>query len=219
MDLSNKSLALLLLAAIVISLGGTLVSLNKINQITYAGGGPGVTGFATGTGNVTVNISTAVGCTVDSEVDFGTSVAADIYVSSENANDAYSSFGDCTSLAACRGMQLNNTGNVELNVSFLSALAGANFITGDSALNADFQYRIENGTDTNTNPGCEDNGDAAYWAANSWTTVPTTLTWGCLNLTPITGNDVMRWEYNVTVRTDTYTGRKSTLITFTCNEI
>jgi hypothetical protein len=43
-DLSNSTLALLVLAAIVVSIGGTFVSLNRLNQL---GGGPGLTGFLT----------------------------------------------------------------------------------------------------------------------------------------------------------------------------
>ena len=61
MDMSNKSLALLLVAAIVISLGGTMISLNRINEM-------GITGMAAG--NVSVTISTNMSCDVDSNISF-----------------------------------------------------------------------------------------------------------------------------------------------------
>src|SRR4030066_277530 len=62
MDLSNKSLALLLVAAIIISLGGTMISLNKLNEM-------GVTGLVPG--QVTLAITSNMSCNVDSNVSFG----------------------------------------------------------------------------------------------------------------------------------------------------
>jgi len=40
-EISNKTLAILLIGAIVISLGGTLISLNRLARIRI----PGITGF------------------------------------------------------------------------------------------------------------------------------------------------------------------------------
>lgn len=57
MDVSNKTLALFLIAAMVISIGGTLISLNNMNRLTTPGK-IGLTGFATNeTGNITLEIS------------------------------------------------------------------------------------------------------------------------------------------------------------------
>ncbi|MBN1792648.1 hypothetical protein JW826_03105, partial [Candidatus Woesearchaeota archaeon] len=61
MDLSNKSLSLLLVAAIVISLAGTITTLNRING--------GVTGLAAG--NVTLTIGSTEACEVETNVSFG----------------------------------------------------------------------------------------------------------------------------------------------------
>jgi len=73
MDISNKSLAFLLVAAMVLSLGGTILSLNKLGTI-------GATGMATGTdqgiANLSINGSTAVTFTVNS-VEFGSGYTND----------------------------------------------------------------------------------------------------------------------------------------------
>ena len=51
MDVSNKTLAMFLVAAVVVSLVGTIISLNKLGTLT-------TTGYATGTGRVELNVST-----------------------------------------------------------------------------------------------------------------------------------------------------------------
>ena len=66
MEISNKTLALLLVAAIVVSIGGTLISLNNVNQ--------GITGHVTSnaTGTTSVNVGAVTTLRFDiSSVDFG----------------------------------------------------------------------------------------------------------------------------------------------------
>ncbi|RME31128.1 hypothetical protein D6789_03725 [Candidatus Woesearchaeota archaeon] len=76
MDLSNKSLALILVAAIVVSLGGTLVSMNRLNKLQA----PIFTGFATGsdtaTGLTNLTIESNLAITINhpssaNRIDFG----------------------------------------------------------------------------------------------------------------------------------------------------
>ncbi len=65
MENTNKTLALLLVAAIVVSLGGTMISLEKLGQIS-------TTGKATTTGTSTINISsTYIVDLTDTTIDFG----------------------------------------------------------------------------------------------------------------------------------------------------
>ncbi|MBN2142835.1 hypothetical protein JW711_05905, partial [Candidatus Woesearchaeota archaeon] len=63
MDLSNKSLALLLVGAIIVSLGGTVIVLNDV--------GSGATGFATDSGVVNLSIGDFAACEVQTNVSFG----------------------------------------------------------------------------------------------------------------------------------------------------
>jgi hypothetical protein len=52
-EISNRTLAILLIIAIAISLGGTIVSLNRLAQVRV----PVITGFASDQGTATVNIT------------------------------------------------------------------------------------------------------------------------------------------------------------------
>jgi len=205
MDMSNKSLALLLVAAIVISLGGTLISLNKLNQ-------EGLTGMASG--QVQLMVSQNMSCTVDSNVSFGSSgkPASSITVSTNKNNAAIpSNFTDCTSVAGCMGMEINNSGNVDIFVNFSSNVDGSGLVGGAAS---DFQYQILNGTraGTSTEPGC------SGVMSTAWATVPTTATSLCPNLTANTTNNMMTMEFNITIVPDTAPGAKTATITVNCGQ-
>ncbi len=71
-DISNRTLATLLIAAIVISLGGTVISLNRLSRITTPA--QQITGMAQTSGgqvNLTVQSSLSIVLTANS-IDFGT---------------------------------------------------------------------------------------------------------------------------------------------------
>ncbi|MBW3000772.1 hypothetical protein KY341_02750, partial [Candidatus Woesearchaeota archaeon] len=90
MDMSNKSLALLLVAAIIISLGATIIGLNRLNQLE-------ATGMATGI--VELQVNSTADCRVDTNITFGSSAqpTAQITISSEKNNAGIpSDFDDCT---------------------------------------------------------------------------------------------------------------------------
>ncbi|MCF7799319.1 hypothetical protein K9M74_05445, partial [Candidatus Woesearchaeota archaeon] len=72
MDISNKTLGLLLVAAIVVSVGGTLMSLNQLESVSP-------TGFATtGSGTVDLDIGSYVAIVVDdTAINFGTCTLVD----------------------------------------------------------------------------------------------------------------------------------------------
>ncbi len=87
-EISNKTLAFLLIGAIVISLGGTLISMNKLKDIASA------TGLITsdktnGTITLTVNQSVAINVTDDTialgTIDFGGTATSDV----GSANDVF----------------------------------------------------------------------------------------------------------------------------------
>jgi hypothetical protein len=203
MELSNKSLALLLVAAIVISLGGTLISLNRLSQ-------QGLTGLAAGT--VVLNVSENMSCTIGSNVSFGISTSQILAQTNISTNSANSNgFNDCTGNDACRGMMINNTGNVNVNVTFYSSANGTTLLGGPGATNASFQYSIVNGSFNGAAlPGCNSGLKTAWGYANE------TITTICTNLTSLSTNNVMTIEYNVTIDANTPTGYKTATITITC---
>lgn len=200
MDLSNKSLALLLVAAIVVSLGGTLISLNKLNQ--------GFTGYASGI--VSLSINQSADCVVNTNVSFGTAAqpSATALVSTDSAN-AYG-FNNCTAPLTCTGMHINNTGNVHLNVTYASSVDATGFLVSQTGLGAsDFIYYTRNGTYTGSNEGCRINN-------NTNGNVGTTTTLICQNLSYTDDADMLTMEFNVTVEPDITPGAKSATITITC---
>ncbi len=72
-DISNKTLAILLIGAMVVSLGGTMLSLNRLSGVT--GPSQQLTGYAGGTGytNLSIPSSTLIHLN-NTVVDFGTGI-------------------------------------------------------------------------------------------------------------------------------------------------
>jgi len=118
MELSNKALAVLLLAAVVISLGGTILSLNKMNSVE-------IVGFATTSqGIVNLSISSLVSITTNesSLVNFGSCGL------NESRPVNITSMGDQDTAIYCpsytgsniTNISVRNDGNIVVNVSIES---------------------------------------------------------------------------------------------------
>jgi hypothetical protein len=206
-DMSNKSLVLLLLAAIVISLGGTFISLNKLNQ-------EGPTGLAAGQVNLTMSPSAS--CRIDSNVTFGsgTQPVSMIFIGTNNTNTG-TGFNDCTTNPLCYGMMVNNTGNVNVNVTFYSNINGTTLLGGPGAGNDDFNYSVMSGTNAMPaiEPGCQ------LGLKSAWTYVNETVTLICSNLTYVDTNDMLNIEYNISIDSQTPANAKTALITITCSQV
>lgn len=216
MDLSNKSLALLLLAAIVISLGGTIVSLNKLSQVQV-----GIPDSPTALvpGWTAVNITESVGCAIDYNVDFGEDTPGNKNLSS-NINNVADGFNNCISGNTCSGMQVNNTGNVNLNVNFSSNQGASAFLGGASVAATDFRFNMTNGTQPGApaRGGCFNVSGTTGWGAYV-NIVASTQNVVCQNLSYGDSNDIVNIEYNVNIRPDTPVGAKNATITVNCNQI
>ena len=135
-QISNKTLTYLLIAAIVVSVGGTMVSINRLNKAMLQ---PGITGFAgTETGKVNVTIASVSSITIpDAVIDFGScspNASTGTNVSSNNSNE-WGAPGVCTkagaAVAESDNITVQNDGNKNINISVkTSAIAGATFIGG-----------------------------------------------------------------------------------------
>jgi hypothetical protein len=84
-ELSNSTLVILVLMAIIASIGGTIISLNKLNQLA---GVTSVTGFASSiTGKANLTVATTLDITlVDSVVELGT-IPVNFTNNSDNRHD------------------------------------------------------------------------------------------------------------------------------------
>jgi hypothetical protein len=150
MEFSNKTLAWLVVATIVVSLAGTIISLNKLNE-------SGVTGFASNnkTGNATVNINsqTTLNFAV-SGLNFGTgqintSLPNGQYCnmsSNQTSGTTINWAGGCSGfnnvVPANGWLQLENAGTTIMNVTLNFSANAANFIGG--SLSPSFKFSVSN---------------------------------------------------------------------------
>jgi len=220
---SNKNLALLLIVAVVISLGGTLMSLNKVNQLQELKELPmpgKQTGMVAYGGKVNLDISPSSGCVVTNNVSFGAAgqPTSAVNISTER-NNGGEGFGDCTSGASgCSGIEINNTGSVNLLVNFSSDVNATGFLITQTGLGSeDFMVKSRNGTGTNPTerPGCI-NANVTSWSNVNRTTGGTPTTNICTNLTSVNSNDMVSLEFNVTLEPDVTAGTKTALLTINC---
>jgi hypothetical protein len=130
MDVSNRTLAVLLIAAIVFSVGGTLMSFSQTGV-----GSP--TGFATNStdGTVQLTINQAISITlIDSDINFG-----NCNVSTSGLTNYDSSLGSSgVNNSLCSGslpdnITIENDGNVEANVTVQTLYNGTTMFGDDNA--------------------------------------------------------------------------------------
>ncbi len=128
MDISNKALSMFLLAAIVVSLGGTIVSLNKLGSIS-------TTGYATsdqGTVQLTVDASVSITTSDADTVNFGTCTpysGGAVTINSENGSNTSGTNGIC-GYASIQNISVRNDGTVDANVTISASDVGDNAGSG-----------------------------------------------------------------------------------------
>jgi len=152
-EVSNKSLAFLLVGAIILSLFGTMISLGRLGKIAAP---PIITGQATsGQGTASVNIASMLNIMlVTSAIDFGTCYPntsrtagyADRLDSNDTSEGGVSD-GKCTGLTPNpQNITIRNLGNQDANVT---VNIDNNTMTGGS--NQSLYFAIVNSSDY---PGC-----------------------------------------------------------------
>lgn len=208
MSVSNKTLAVMLLAAIVVSLGGTFISLNKLGSIS-------TTGYQT-FGTVELNISTSLSITTDgTNIDFGAcslgTDAAGITINSETAQGNVAD--SCADYVTPTYISIRNNGNLNAEVTFnvtdVGTGQGGTFLnTGDT--NSSIAYKLQNIATGAYQPGCA----GTMSSDNVYVNFSNTNEIGvCTNLT--TGTDsIMRTDYEIVVPTAASEGDTVTITFF-----
>lgn len=203
MDMSNKSLAFILVVAIVISLGGTIVSMNRLNQL-------GFTGRATGTDTGTTNFSLESNVVITfatSNVDFGTgyingSSVANACVITTNATDGWNNTFAGGTAGACLGNLINdspfvirNDGNINANLTLRASDNASTFVTGGGSGYATplFQWALRDK---------EAGSCTAIKYNNTWTNVSTTDDQVCTPLNYDDSNDEIYLDILVLIPVD-----------------
>jgi len=212
---SNKTLALVILATVIVSLGGTLLSLNKLSELEglrIIQEPEPVTGAVVSPGALNFSISSAASCEVERNVSFGSgSSASELLLSTDAANGG--GFNDCTSNSACYGLEINNTGNVVINVSMESQYDGSEML-GAGGADEDFNYSARNGSYAGTFEGCNET------LTSSVTQVSSTLNQSlCGNFSFSPSANLLTVEFNVSVEPIISAGAHGSYITINCGEI
>jgi hypothetical protein len=142
MDISNKTLGLLLVAAIVVSVGGTLVSLNKLETVSP-------TGLATSdTGVVTLSIDQYISIIVDDDsIDFGLCTLEDSGLTLFNSSVAggyNNSNCDGPAAAAVSNITIRNAGTLDAQLILNATVGGATANGGNlfDTVDSEWFYQI-----------------------------------------------------------------------------
>ncbi len=138
-DISNKTLAVLLILTIVVSLGGTFISLSIINSILKGPQGSGVTGFAltpNATTTLTVDYYSSITFT-QASIAFG---SGSVNTTGGYTNCTLSSVSNWDNTPGCidftqvsTGFTIQNDGNTNLTVELASNVSAFEFIGSDGA--------------------------------------------------------------------------------------
>ena len=210
-EISNKTLAMLLVAAIVVSLGGTLVSLNKLGEFRAGG----ITGFATeqsGTANLSITQTVAIYLS-DSNIQFGpgivnTSITAynNATLLSNKTNARPLGTWDWTSADY---FTLENIGNVDTNISVYAedpdSWIGGGAATGSIPLPLAW-FAMTN----------EESGACTGTQADTWTTLDeTTNQTVCDELSSIGTSNEINISVKVLIPSNATDGSKTNTVIFT----
>ena len=205
-EISNKTLAILLIGAIVISLGGTLISLNRLARIRL----PGITGFVIDTAIVGVEIieTTQVNWTTSSinwvtgTVVYGKRCELNSHTNFDTAN--------CTGFTNdIDGLVLENTGNKNVSLNISTGKNAADFIGGNSPV---YQW---NATELEGASTC---AEAGGFTPGNWQTSSTTHIEVCTNFQCDNNYDTIQFDVKVEIPDDAV-GTKSDTITATAEAI
>ncbi len=190
-EISDKALTFLLIAAIIVSVGGTIISLNTLNRLI-----PRITGLGTTTtGLVNVSLASVASITiVDSQIDFGSCAPAATYGLNVTSNTS-------TEPSACSAgggtwpdnITVKNDGNTNLNVTVKTNVIASTFISGADPYGPLFMFSVRNASNY---PGCNnitgiqvesgfDGSTGMQWDWRNFTAANTEYP-ACINLTPTT---------------------------------
>lgn len=207
-QISNKTLALLLIAAIVISIGGTIINVYRIKtQIIKPAE---VVGLATSQGTAVVTIESLIEISATNSIDFGSSSlngSINVTLTSETNHGQWGTWNNCSDSindtlqgASCKGLNIENTGQRAVNVTMGVDKNSSTLFEGNN-ISAKFKFAVLNGTFNVTGDGCR---GLTYGGSNrsafNWTDVDSNTTYLiCSMLDSSAGNDTITLEVNITI--------------------
>ena len=209
MQLTNKQLVYIISIALIITLFGTAVNLARLGIVP---GIPGITGLPT-VGNVSITISTQASFNMtNNNISFGPGV-----VTAGQANAVLDTKqGSVTNgnwTAVTLGFILENTGNVDLNITVESAGSNSTAASLIGGTNPQYNY-----TTTEDNAAtCDSTGGTL--AVNLRVEFNTTVTQNqttvlCSNFSYRDANDQLEVDVNLTIPLDSTTGYRQDIWIF-----
>ncbi|MBD3313204.1 hypothetical protein GF345_02060 [Candidatus Woesearchaeota archaeon] len=225
-EISNKTLAVLLVLTLVVSLGGTMISLSRLSSITS------ITGLATETANVSVYVDTeaAINFTTNA-TNFGSGyVHPDCtFCNMYTKTNQHANFTDTDCCVGTPGLHdpatplvLENSGNVNVSVTFDfsdNATDGDNggLLGGTDPLFQIYVYESEEYACVNAT-GLPGTGINSTWN-NTFATVPTGDELVCNIFQPEQDQDELNISINITVPEDSKKGSLYSILTATATEV
>jgi hypothetical protein len=215
-EISNKTLATLLVVAIVISLAGAFFAMRGVSQITNV-----ITGFesASSGGTAKVNISEVEQITLyQPTVDFGTGYRNQTNV---GINDECQLTTNQSTKPICwfnvtawapRPFVLENTGNVYVNVTINSSI-NTTFLNGLPLGTAVQRYQF---VPSDSSDGLflrPENGCNVTFTTTTWTEFTNARQLICSNMSPADTEDQFYVDINISIPAG-ITNEKSTIVTF-----
>lgn len=222
MDISNKTLAMFLLIAIVISLGSTVFYLNRLDRLQQET----PTGFAsTDTGTVSLNVQSQISITTaDSDtLDFLNcypNPTFHLFVNSELGKNTSGAIGNCT-ITNQNNISVRNDGNTNANVTIqaddVGEAQGGNFVAAQSSAASALAYKVTNASrDAGSSGGCYGTMQSTY---TNFSTAATEYN-ACNNLSygVDTTNSIVV-DFEIKLPSDALPGADSVTVTFTGNAV
>lgn len=164
-NISNETLVFLLIVTIVVSVGSTLVSIQRINKLQLSP----LTGMAsTATGYVNISIgSVASVSVVEGQIDFGSCTPNATIGSNLSSNvsdfaaNSWGSPGVCTGAAvsAPDNITIKNDGNMNINVTVRTDTLASTLLEGSEPWPPEFSFMARNASSgsyggVSYGPGC-----------------------------------------------------------------
>lgn len=212
-EISNKTLATLLVVAIVISLAGTFFAMRGVSQVTNI-----ISGAQTATGTAKVNITETNNIILRNEtVSFGSGFRNASYATTTECN--LSTLDDAT-VPTCwindstynpTPFMLENAGNIYVNISINSSTP-TQFINGTIiGGTARYGYKVNYTRFPSSRDGCT--AGATAWRRSNFTDFSNTQVMICSNLSYVDSEDRFGVEVNVSIPSGP-TGQKTADVVF-----
>ena len=214
-EISNKTLLILALVAIIISLGGTWISLSKLQLSGLTGKAP--LPVTSGTAQLNIQAQAVVNVSQPS-INWGNVAVSQgndtCEINSENgASYRCSTCSGTPCTTANSGFTFHNIGNVCINISVAAGKSAATFIGGTVGGGPLYKWKSRNQTTV---------GGYAVGINNTYLATALSATLAYFNMSPTNysagQNESAYLDLNITIPRDAGKGAKTDTITFTALE-